>query len=54
MFTVSYAGAVIIAVASGALWDATRIPALAFVPIGLCALGLAAAAFALRAKNDLV
>lgn len=54
MFTVSYGGAVIIAIASGALWDATRIPALAFVPIGLCAIGLAAAAFALRAKNELV
>jgi CP family cyanate transporter-like MFS transporter len=54
MFTVSYGGAVIIAIASGALWDATRIPALAFVPIGLCAIGLAAAAFALRAKSELV
>ena len=54
MFTVSYGGAVIIAIASGALWDATRIPALAFVPIGLCAIGLAAAALALRAKNELV
>jgi CP family cyanate transporter-like MFS transporter len=54
MFTVSYGGAVLIAIASGALWDATRIPALAFVPIGLCAIGLAAAAFALRAKSELV
>jgi MFS transporter, CP family, cyanate transporter len=54
MFTVSYGGAVIIAIASGALWDVTRIPALAFVPIGLCAIGLAAAAFALQAKKELV
>jgi CP family cyanate transporter-like MFS transporter len=54
MFTVSYGGAVIIAIASGALWDVTQIPALAFVPIGLCAIGLAAAALALRARNELV
>jgi hypothetical protein len=36
------------------LWDVTQIPALAFVPIGLCAIGLAAAALALRARNELV
>jgi CP family cyanate transporter-like MFS transporter len=54
MFTVSYGGAVIIAIASGALWDVTQIPALVFAPIGLCAIGLAAAALALRARNELV
>src|SRR5215831_10765122 len=48
VFTVSYGGAVAIAIASGAAWDVTRIPALAFVPIGLCAVGLAAAALMLR------
>src|SRR5262249_44309102 len=54
VFTVSYGGAVAIAIASGAAWDVTRIPALAFVPIGLCAVGLAAAALMLRAKHELV
>ena len=54
MFTLSYGGAVGIAIVSGAAWDASRIPALAFVPIALCAVGLAAAALALRAKNELV
>jgi CP family cyanate transporter-like MFS transporter len=54
VFTVSYGGAVIIAVLSGAMWDLTRIPALAFVPLGACAIGLAAAALSLRAKTELV
>jgi MFS transporter, CP family, cyanate transporter len=38
MLTVSYTLGVIIAVVSGIAWDATGIPAAAFVPIGLCAL----------------
>ncbi|HZI82495.1 MAG TPA: MFS transporter [Casimicrobiaceae bacterium] len=53
MFTVSYGGAVVIAVVSGAAWDLTGIPALAFVPIAACATGLAVAAFSLRAKKEL-
>jgi CP family cyanate transporter-like MFS transporter len=36
MFTISYSCAVIIPTASGALWDVTGIPWLAFVPLGLC------------------
>ena len=36
MFTISYACAVIVPIISGLLWDATGIPAAAFVPIGLC------------------
>lgn len=54
MFTISYGGAVIIAVMSGAAWDLSGIPALAFVPLGACAIGLAAAALGLRARNELV
>jgi CP family cyanate transporter-like MFS transporter len=40
MFTISYSGAVIVPIVSGALWDLTHIPALAFLPIGLCAVAL--------------
>jgi CP family cyanate transporter-like MFS transporter len=38
MLTVSYSLAMIVAVVSGATWDATGLPNAAFVPIGLCAL----------------
>jgi len=54
MFTVSYAGAVAIAILSGAAWDLSGIPALAFVPMGACAIGLAAVTLPLRAKKELV
>ena len=54
MFTISYAGAVIIAIISGAAWDVSGVPALAFVPLGLCAIGLAAATFILYARKELV
>ena len=54
MFTISYGGAVVIAIVSGAAWDASGIPALAFVPLGACAIGLAAATISLRAKKELV
>lgn len=53
MFTISYAGAVAIAIVSGAAWDLSGVPALAFVPLGACAIGLAAAAIGLRAKSEL-
>src|SRR6185437_6208817 len=36
MFTISYSCAVIVPVISGALWDLSGIPALAFLPIALC------------------
>jgi CP family cyanate transporter-like MFS transporter len=36
MFTVSYTCAVIVPVLSGLSWDASGVPALAFIPIGLC------------------
>jgi CP family cyanate transporter-like MFS transporter len=54
MFTISYAGAVIVAIISGAAWDVSGVPALAFVPLGLCAIGLAAATFILYARKELV
>jgi len=38
MMTVSYGLGMVTAVASGALWDVTAVPAAAFVPIGLCSL----------------
>jgi MFS transporter, CP family, cyanate transporter len=44
MFTMSYGSAVITPVVSGAFWDVTRVPATAFVPIGLCAAVLLACA----------
>jgi MFS transporter, CP family, cyanate transporter len=53
MFTISYGGAVAIAVISGAMWDLSGIPALAFLPLGLCAAGLIAIAVRLRAKAEL-
>ena len=42
MFTLSYGCAVIVPIISGVLWDLSGIPALAFVPIGLCAVLLIA------------
>ncbi len=42
MFTLSYGGAVVIAVISGAAWDLSGIPALAFVPLAVCAVALTA------------
>jgi hypothetical protein len=53
MFTISYGGAVAIAVLSGVLWDLSGVPALAFVPLGLCATALAAITVMLRTKNEL-
>jgi MFS transporter, CP family, cyanate transporter len=45
MFTISYSIAVITPVLSGLAWDITGIPAMAFLPIGLCVLLLAVPAF---------
>ena len=41
MFTISYTCALIVPTISGGLWDLTGRPWMAFVPLGLCALGLA-------------
>ena len=54
MFTISYAGGVAIAIVSGAAWDLSGIPAFAFVPLGACAIGLAAVSLSLRAKRELL
>ena len=54
IFTISYGGAVAIAIISGAAWDLSGIPALAFVPLGACAIGLAAVTIGLRAQKELV
>jgi CP family cyanate transporter-like MFS transporter len=36
MFTISYSCAVIVPILSGLFWDASGVPAMAFIPIGLC------------------
>lgn len=54
MFTVSYGGAVIIALISGAAWDLTGVPRLAFGPIALCAIVLVVSALVLRRKRELL
>ncbi len=52
-FALSYGGAVLLALLSGAAWDLTGRPALAFVPVAVCALGLAASAWWMRARGEL-
>jgi CP family cyanate transporter-like MFS transporter len=54
MFTISYGGAVAIAIISGAAWDLSGVPALAFMPLAACAIGLVAVTGSLRAKKELV
>lgn len=53
MFTISYGGAVAIAVISGAAWDVSGIPALSFVPQAACAIALVAITLGLRSKDEL-
>jgi len=43
MFTIAYLGSFVLTLAGGALWDATHVPATAFIPVGL---GAALVAFA--------
>ncbi len=52
-FTLSYGGAVVLAIVSGAAWDLSGRPALAFVPVAACALVMISSALLLRAKGDL-
>jgi len=52
-FTLSYGGAMIVAVACGAAWDLSGRPALAFLPLAVCALALAVSAAVLRGKRNL-
>jgi CP family cyanate transporter-like MFS transporter len=51
MFTLSYGGAVAIAIASGVLWDVTGVPATSFVPLAICAVALAAIAARMRGRQ---
>jgi CP family cyanate transporter-like MFS transporter len=50
MFTISYSCAVIVPVVSGLIWDASALPAAAFVPIGLCNFLLIGLASTIRAR----
>ena len=52
-FTLSYGGAMIVAVVCGAAWDLSGRPAMAFVPLVLCALALMASSVVLRGKGNL-
>jgi CP family cyanate transporter-like MFS transporter len=52
-FTLSYGGAVVIAVISGAAWDLSGIPALAFAPLAACAICLLAITARLRLNKEL-
>jgi CP family cyanate transporter-like MFS transporter len=40
MFSISYSCALIVPIISGALWDLTGVPAVAFLPMALCALAV--------------
>src|SRR5450631_2693143 len=53
VFTLSYGGAVLIAIISGAAWDLSGSPALAFVPLAACAVGMTAITVRLRMNKEL-
>jgi CP family cyanate transporter-like MFS transporter len=53
MFSVSYASAMLVALAAGAAWDTTGLPRATFAPIGLCTLVLIAAALGLKRGRQL-
>ncbi|MCC6193494.1 MAG: MFS transporter [Burkholderiales bacterium] len=53
-FTLSYGGAVAIAIVGGIAWDTTGIPAMSFAPLAAGALALAGLALLLRARRELV
>jgi CP family cyanate transporter-like MFS transporter len=54
MFTIAYLAALVVAIACGVAWDASGIPALAFVPMGLCTASLLGTAAVLRAERRLL
>jgi len=54
MFTLSYAGAVVVAITSGGAWDLSAIPELAFAPLALCAFGLATISGIMWRRKELV
>jgi CP family cyanate transporter-like MFS transporter len=53
VFTLSYGGAVLVAIISGAVWDLSGVPALAFVPVAMCAVGMTAITVRLRLNKEL-
>ena len=53
MFSISYASAMLVALACGALWDVTHAPRAAFLPIGLATLSLSVSALVLKARRQL-
>ena len=53
MFTLSYGGAVLIAVISGAAWDFSGVPALAFAPLAACAVAMTAVTSRMWRRNEL-
>jgi MFS transporter, CP family, cyanate transporter len=52
-FTLSYGGAVVVAIISGAAWDLSGSPVLAFVPLAACAIGMTAITVRLRMNKEL-
>jgi CP family cyanate transporter-like MFS transporter len=53
MFTISYTGSVAIALACGAAWDLTGVPALAFAPLVACAVAMVGVSLWMRANGEL-
>jgi len=53
-FTLSYGGAVVIAIVGGIAWDMTGIPAMSFAPLAACAVAFVVLTLLLRAKRELV
>ncbi len=51
-FTISYTGAVLIAIVSGLAWDVSGIPALAFMPVAVCAVLLVVIAAVMARRGD--
>ena len=52
-FMLSYGGAVVLALLSGAAWDLTGMPAFAFVPLAVCAAGLVVTAGRMWRNHEL-
>jgi CP family cyanate transporter-like MFS transporter len=52
MFTISYSCAVAVPIIGGALWDKTGIPALTFLPVGICVLGICLLPFAVDFRRE--
>lgn len=53
MFTLSYGGAVAIALISGAAWDLSGVPALAFVPLAACGVAMIVVSSSMWRRKEL-